>query len=124
MQKKCKRKRGVFVAWLQNKALPPLPAPLPHEHTAPALTDPEIWLFNCFWPNFCFPSLLFLFLLFRSHQSLCFCIVLWCARESAEHNALFLLGVESEDCLLLRDITREGPQMNTVCVCVVLVKFQ
>lgn len=28
-----------------------------------------------------------------------------------------LLGAESEDRLLLRDITREGPQMNVVCVC-------
>lgn len=77
--KKTPASRGVFVVWLQNKGPPLLPARLPHERAAPTLTDPEIWLLNCFWPNFCFPRLCrsrsFCFSHIRVHVCVwCFCL--------------------------------------------------
>lgn len=120
--RRCERKKkekpasgGVFVVWLRNKEPPLLPAWLPQERSAPALTDPEIWLLNCFWPNFCFPVFAVGFP-FVSATSQCVFASGVCVCDNAGRAQWpASLATESGDCVALGDTTRLAGRTRT-CV--------
>lgn len=108
---------GVFVVWLQNKGPPLLPARLPHERIAPTLTDPEIWLLNCFWPNFCFPVFAVPFPFVSPTSESMFPSGVFVCDNACRAQWLPSLGTESGDCEPLRHRTQAVHECVSVQCC-------
>lgn len=92
----------------------------PHEHTFSALTNPEIWLFNCCWPSFSFCSFFFFLVEESVQQSCCFCLVLQPVRLE---NGISLCWVQKVRIISYReDVMRGALERNIVlCECVMCV---